>query len=186
MIQYFNRSYCIIGNGQWVYFLCYSITFCSFILYITSVQFSSQSYPTVIFHPMGCSTPGFSVRYQLSDNAQTHVLWFGDAIQPSHPLPSPSLLAFNPSQHHGLFQWVSCSHQVAKVLELQLQHLFFQWIFRIDFIQDRLVWSPCSPRDSQKSCPTLQFKSISSSALSFIYGSTLTSINDYWKNHSFD
>ena len=81
--------------------------------------------------------------------AQTHVHWVGDAVQPSHPLLSPSPPAFNLSQHQGLFQWVSSLHQVAKVLELQLQHQSFQWIFRIDFPWDGLDRSPCSPRDSR-------------------------------------
>ena len=98
----------------------------------------------------------------------------------------PFSSAFNPSQHKGLFQWVSSLHQVAKVLELQLQHQSFQWIFRTYFLQDGLVGSPCSSRDSQESSPTPQFKSISSLALSFLYSPTLTSIHDYWKNHSFD
>ena len=71
---------------------------------------------------MNCSTPGLPVHHQLSEFAQTHVHRVGDAIQPSHPLSSPSPPAPNPSQHQGLFQWVSCSHQVAKVLEFQLQH----------------------------------------------------------------
>ena len=65
---------------------------------------------------------------------QTHVHWVGDAIQPSHPLLSPSPPAFNLPQHQGLFQWVSSSHQVAKVLKFQLQHQFFQWTFRADFL----------------------------------------------------
>ena len=69
-------------------------------------------------------------------------------------------------------KWVSLSHQMAKVLELQLQHQFFQWIFRTDFLKDWLVWSPCSPRDSQESSPTPQFKSISSLVLSFFYSPT--------------
>ena len=86
----------------------------------------------------------------------------------------------------GSFQWVSCSHQVAKVLEFQLQHQFFQWIFRTDFLSDWLVWFPFSQRDSQESSPTLQIKSINSSDLSFLYSPTFTSIHDYWKNHSFD
>ena len=63
-----------------------------------------------------------------------HVHWVGDAIQPFHPLLSPSPLALNLSQHQGLFKWVSSSHQVTKVLELQLQHQSFQWIFRVDFL----------------------------------------------------
>ena len=99
--------------------------------------------------PMDCSTPGFSVHYQLPELAQTH--WVSDAIQPSHPLTSPSPPASNLSQHQGLFQWVSSFHQVAKVLEFQLQHQSFQWIFRTDFLLDWLVGSPCSPRDFLKS-----------------------------------
>ena len=77
-------------------------------------------------------SPGFPVHPQLLKLAQTHVYWIGNAIQPSHPLSSPSP-TFNLSQHQGLFQWVSSSHQVAKVLEFQLQHQSFQWIFRTDF-----------------------------------------------------
>ena len=94
-----------------------------------------------------------------------------------HLLSSPSPLASSLVQHQGLFQWVSSSHQVAKVLELQ--HHSFQWIFRVDFLEDGLVGSPCSPGDSQESSPTPQFKSINSSALSSLYGSTLMCIHDY-------
>ena len=83
--------------------------------------------------PMDCSMPGFPVLHYLPEFAQTHVHWVSDAIQPSHPLSSPSP-AFSLSQHQGLFQWVSFSHQVAKGLELQLQHQSFQWIFRTDFL----------------------------------------------------
>ena len=126
------------------------------------------------------------VYHQLPEFTQTHVHRVGDAIQPSHPLSSPSPPALNLSQHQGLFQWVSSSHQVAKVLEFQLQHQSFQWVPRTDLLQDGLVGSPCSPRDSQESSPTLQFKSINSSALSFLYSPTLTSIHDHWKNHSLD
>ena len=107
-----------------------------------------------------------------------------ESVMPSNHLtlcPSPSSPTFNLSQHQSLFKWVSSSHQVAKVLEFQLQHQSFQWIFRTDFLYDGLVWSPCCPRDSQESSPTPQFKSISSSALSFLYSPTLTSIHDYWK-----
>ena len=68
------------------------------------------------------------------------VHWVGDAIQPPHPLSSPSPPAFNLSQHQGLFQWVCSSHQVANVMELQLQHQSFQWIFRVGFHEDWLVW----------------------------------------------
>ena len=84
--------------------------------------------------PMNRSTPGLPVHYQLPELTQTHVHWVGDAIQPSHPLSSPSPPAFNLSQHQSLFQWLSCSHQVAKVLEFQLQHQSFQWTLRTDFL----------------------------------------------------
>ena len=107
----------------------------------------------------------------------------GDAIKPSHPLLSPSSPTISLPQHQGLFQWVSSFHQVAKVLEFQLQHQSFQWTPRTDFLEDGLVGSPCSPRDSHESSPTPQFKSINSSALSFFYSQTLTSIHDHWKNH---
>ena len=105
-----------------------------------------------------------------------------------HPKISSSVIPFHPalnlSQHQGLFQWVNSLHQVAKILELQ--HQSFQWIFRIDFFKDWLVWFPCSPRDPQESSPVPQFKRINSTALSLLYGPTLTSVYDYWKNYSFD
>ena len=89
-----------------------------------ALQFSSvtQSCPTLC-DPMDCSTPGLPVHHQLPEFTQTHVHWVSDAIQPSRSLLSPSPPAFNLSQHQGLFNWVSSSHQVAKVLEFQLQHL---------------------------------------------------------------
>ena len=78
-----------------------------------------QSCPTLC-NPMNHSTPGLPVHHQLPEFTQTHVHWVGDAIQPSHPLSSPSPPTPNHSQHHGLFQWVNSSHEVAKVLEFQL------------------------------------------------------------------
>ena len=117
--------------------------------------------------PIDCSRPSLPVHNQLPEVTQTHVHWVGDAIQPSHPLSSPSP-APNPSQHQSLFKWVSSSHQVAKVLEFQLQHQSFQRIPRADLLQNGLVGSSCSPRDSQESSPTPQFKSINSSALSLL------------------
>ena len=100
-----------------------------------SVQFSSvtQSCPTLC-DPVNCSTPGLPVHHQFPEFTQTHVHWVSDAIQPSYPLSSPSPPVLNISQHQGLFKWVSSSHQVAKVLEFQLQHQSFQWIFRTDFL----------------------------------------------------
>ena len=113
-------------------------------------QFSSvaQSCPTFCDR-MDCSTPGLPVPHQLPEFTQTHVHWVGDAIQPSHPLLSPSP-ALNLSQHYGLLQWVSFSRKVAKVLEFQLQLQSFQWVFKTDLLCDGLVGSPWSPRDSQR------------------------------------
>ena len=101
----------------------------------SSAQFSSvtQSCPTLC-NPMNGSTPGLPVHHQLLEFTQTHVRRVGDAIQPSHPLSSPSPPAPNPSQHQGLFQWVNSSHEVAKVLEFQLQHQSFQWTPKTDLL----------------------------------------------------
>ena len=135
---------------------------------------------------MDCSMPGFPIHHQLLELAQIHVYPVGDTIQPSHRLLAPSPPSFSLSQNQGLFQFDSSLHQVAEVLEYQLQHQSFQWIFRTHFFKDWLVWSPCSPRHSQESSPTPQIKSISSLALNFLYSPALTSIHDFWKNHSFD
>ena len=101
----------------------------------STFQFSSvtQSCPTLC-DPMNCSTQGLPVHHQLPEATQTHVHWVSDAIQPSHPLSSPSPPALNLSQHQGLFKWVSSSHQVAKVLEFQPQHQSFQWTPRTDLL----------------------------------------------------
>ena len=109
----------------------------SVLLWLSSnkIQFSSvaQSCPT-LRDPVDHSTPGLPVHHWLLEFTQTYVHWVGDAIQPSHPLLSPSPPAFNLSQHEGLFQWVSSLHQVGRVLEFQLQHHSFQWIFRTDLL----------------------------------------------------
>ena len=89
----------------------------------SSVQFSSVAQSCLtLWDPMNCSTPGLPIYHQLPKSTQTHLHWVGDAIQPSHPLSFPSPPAFSLSQHHSLLNWVSPSHQVAKVLEFQLQH----------------------------------------------------------------
>ena len=106
LVNQFSKSFCLVSQ------LC--LTLCNY---------------------MACSTPGFPVGHHLQEFAQTCVCWVGDAIPPSHPLSSPSP-ACSLSQHQGLFQWVSSSQQVAKVLELQ--HQYFQWIFRI--ISLRIDW----------------------------------------------
>ena len=154
---------------------------------INIVQFSSvtQSCPTLC-DPMICTMPGLPVHHKLPEFNQTHVHWVGDAIQPSHPRSFPSPPAFNLSQHQSLFKWVRSLHQMAKLLEFHLQHQSFQWTLRTDLLQKGLVGSPCSPRDSQDSSPTPQFKSINSSAFSFLHSPTLTSIHDHWKNHNLD
>ena len=100
-------------------------------MYFSSV---TQLCPTLC-DPMNGSMPGLPVHHQLLEFTQTDVHWVGDAIQPSHPLSSPSPPALNLSQHQGLFTWVSSLHQVTKVLEFQLQHQCFQWKIRTD-------WSP--------------------------------------------
>ena len=123
---------------------------------------------------MNHSTPGLPVYHQLPEFTQTHVHQVGDAIQPSHPLSYPSPPAPNASQHQGLFQWVNSSHEVAKVLEFQLQHHSLQRNPRTNLLQNGLVGFPCSPRDSQESSPTPQFKSINSSTLSFLYSKSHT------------
>ena len=99
------------------------------IFIFSSVQSLSRVW---LCSPVNRSTPGLPVHHQLLQFTQTHSHGVGDAIQPSHPLSSPFPPAPNPSQHQGLFQWVSSSHQVAKVLEFQLQHQSFQWTPRTD------------------------------------------------------
>ena len=109
-----------------------------FCIWSFPITFSSvQSCPTFC-NPMDCSTPGLPVHRQLLEFTQTHVCWVGDTIQPSHPLLSPSPPTFNLSQHQGLFKWVSSLHQVAKVLEFQLQHRSFQYSGLISFRMDWL------------------------------------------------
>ena len=136
--------------------------------------------------PTDCSTPGFTVLHSLPELAQIHVHWVNNAIQPSHPLLSPSPPVFNLSQHQGLFQWVSSlpsdgqnigASASASVLPMNVQ----DW-----FPLDGLVGSSYCPRDSQVFSPVPQFKSINSSVLSLLYGPTLTSVHDYWKKYSFD
>ena len=102
---------------------------------LPSVQFSSVAQSCLtLCDPMDCSMPGFPLHHQLTQRTQTHVHHVSDAIQPSHPLSSPSPPAFYLSQHQSLFEWVSSSHQVARVLEFQLQHQSFQRIFRTDLL----------------------------------------------------
>ena len=149
---------------------------------VQSVQSLSHVH---LCNPMDCSTPGLPVHHQLLKPTQIHVHHVGDAIQSSHPLSSPPPPAFNLSQHQSfpMSQYFTSGGQSigvsasASVLPMNIQDWF------------PLIWtglSPFSPRNSQESSPTPQFKSINSSALSLLHSPTLTSIHDYWKNHSFD
>ena len=147
-------------------------------------QFSSVTQSCLtLCNSMNHSTPGLLIHHQLLSLPKPMSI---ELVMTSNHLILCHPPTFNHSQHQGLFVWVSFLHQVAKVLKLQLQHQSFKWLFRTDFLQDWLVWSPCSTRDSQESSPTPQFKSINSSMLKLLYSLTLTSIHDYWKNQSFD
>ena len=149
----------------------------------SSVQSLSRVWPFVTHESQHARPPCPSPTPRVHSDSCPSSQW-------CHPAISSSVFPFsscpNPSQHQSLFQWVNSSHEVAKVLELQLQHQSFQWTPRTDLLQNGLVGSPCSPRDSQQSSPTTQFKSINSSALSFLYSPTLTPIHYYWKIHSSD
>ena len=136
-------------------------------------------------YPMNCSMPGFPVLHHLPELAQTPVHWVGDAIQPSHPLSSPSPPAFSLSQNQGLFQWVSSSYQVAKVLSFSFSvspsnEYSGLTSFRIDgwiSLQSKRLSRVFSNTTVQKH----QFF-----GAQLFFSPTLTSIHDYWKNHSFD
>ena len=152
---------------------------------MVSFHFSSvtQSCPTRC-NLMDCGMPGLPVHHQLLELTKTHVHWVSDAIQPCHPLLSPYPPAFNlpsisvfsnKSVLHISGQSIGISAS-ASVLPMKIQ----DW-----FPLDWLVSSPCSPKDSQEPSPRPQFRSVNSLALSLLYGSTLTSIHDYWKNQSF-
>ena len=115
------------------------------VVVIQLLQFSSVAQSCLtLCDPMNRSMPGLPVHHQLPEFTQTQVHRVSDAIQPSHPLASPSPSAPNPSQHQSLFQWVSSSHEVAKILEFQLQHHSLQRNPRADLLQNGLVGSPCS------------------------------------------
>ena len=134
--------------------------------------------------PMDCNTAGFLPFIISRSLLKLMTIEVGDAIQPSCPLPPPSP-ALSLSQYQGLFQWVSSLHQVTKVLELQLQHSSSSKYsglisFRMDWFDFLAV------QGTLRSSPEPRFESISSSALSLLYGPTLKSVYDYWKNHSFD
>ena len=162
--QYFMKSsFCYISKSRPL-----------FKNFLFHVQFSSvtQSCPTLC-NPMNCSKPGLPVHHQLPESTQTHVHWVSDAVQPSHPLSSPSPPPVNLSQYQCLFQWVSSSHQVVKVSEFQLQQQSFQWTPRTHVLQDRLVVSPYKGLSRIFSNTTIQKHQFFGT--SFLYSPTLTS-----------
>ena len=126
-------SLCYIVGHCWFSILCIVCVYVHLRLLVypsCRSLFSSVTQSCLtLYDPMDYSTPGLPVHHQIPELAQTHVHWVSDAIQSPHPLPSPSPPAFNLSQHQGLFQRVSSLYQVAKVLEFQLQHQSFRWIF---------------------------------------------------------
>ena len=156
--------------------------FDSYIIISLSIQFSSVQSCLILRDPMDHSIPGLPVHHQLPEFTQTYVHWVNDAIQPSHPLSSPIPPSLNLSQHQSLsnkstfrIRWpkywsfsfdISPSNEYSGLIS-----------FRIDWFDLLAV----QPRDPHESSPTPQFKSISSSALSFLYSPTLTAIHDYWK-----
>ena len=148
-----------------------------------SLTAAAQSCLT-LYNPTDCSAAGLPVHHQYTERAQTHVHPVTDAIQPSHPLSSPSHPASNLSQHQGLFQWVSSSHKVVKVLEFQLQHQSFHEF--LGLVSSRIDWFDLLAVQGMLKSSTPHFKSINSSVLSFLYSPTITSIHDHWKNHSLD
>ena len=126
-------------------------------------------------NPMDYSMPGLPFHHQLPEFTQTHVHWVSDAIQPSYPLSSPSPPTFSLSHHQGLFIWVSSSHQVAKVLEFQLQHQSFQWIFRTDLPLGWTGWISLQSKGLTRvfSDTTVQKHQFFSTQLSLCYNSHL-------------
>ena len=151
------------------------------------LPFSSvaQSYPTLC-DPTDCNTPGFPVHHQLPEFTQTHVHWVGDAIQPSHPLSSPSPPTFNLSQHQGLFQWVSSSHQVAKVLGVSASASVLPMNIQDWFPLGWTGWISLQSKGLSRVFSNTTVQKHQFFGVQLSYSPTLTSIHDYWKNHSSD
>jgi len=156
-------------------------------IHSTNPQFSSVAQScSILYYAMNCSTPGLPVHHQFPEFTQTHVHRIRDALQPSHPLSAPSPPALNPSQHPRVFS----SESTLRMRWPKYWSFSFSIIpskehpglisFRMDWLDLRAV------QRLSRSSPTPQFKSINSSALSFLHSPTLTSIHDHWKNHSLD
>ena len=151
------------------------------------IQFSSVAQLCLtLCDPMNRKTPGLPVHHRLLEFTQTHIHQVHDAIQPSHPRSSSSPPDPNPSQHQVFSNESTLRMRWPKYWSFSFSHHSFQGNPRVDLLQNGLVGSPCSPRDSQESSPTPHFKSINSSKLSLLHSPTLTSILDQWKNHSLD
>ena len=150
---------------------------------LLSVQFCSVAQSCLtLCNPMNHSTKSLPVHHKLPESTQIHV---HRVIQPFHLLSSPSPPAPNPFQHQGLFQWVNLSHEVAKDWRFSFSiNPSNEYSLLISF---RIDWfNLVEVQETQVSSPTPKFKSINSSALSFLHSPTLTSIHDHWKNHSLD
>ena len=174
---------------------------CEFVVNMYILLFSQLC--LTLCDPIDCSMPGFPTLHHLLESAQTHVHLVSDNIQQSHPLVfhfSWLLLLTSTFPASGSFQMSqffasggqsigASASALGFAVNIQgwfLQHWALQWIFRVDFLKDWVVWSPCCSSDSQESSPAPQFENINSLALSLLHGPTLTSIHDYWKSHSFD
>ena len=163
-----------------------AVTICSEIQF-SSVQFSHSVVSQLfLWDPMNHSTPDLPVHHQLPGFTQTHVHWVSHVIQPSHSLLSHCLPSPNTSQHQGLFHWVSSPHGVAKVFGVSASGSVLPMNTQDWSPLGWTGWLSCSPGDSQQYSATPQFKSINFLVLRFLHSPTLTSVHDYWKNHSLD
>ena len=165
--------------------MCVCVCVCVCVYNISSVQFSSAAQSCLtLCDPINCSTPRLPVHHQLPEFNQTHVHQVSDAIQPSlcRPLlllsPIPPRIRVFSNESSLRIRWPkywSFSFSIIPSKEP-----------RADLLYNGLAGSPCSPKDSQESSPTPQFQRIRSSVLGLLYGPALTSVHDYWENHSFN
>ena len=175
---------CSVSSSM-AFFLCSSTPGVSYTLLHQFISSVTQSRPTLC-DPMDCRhtrPPCPSPTSEACSNSCPLSRWCHPTIS-STVVPFSSLLQSFPAS--GSFPMSQFFVSGGQNIGVQLQHQSFQWIFRTDFLYDGLAGSPLQPKGLSRVSPTPQFKSINSSALSFLYGPTLTSIHDYWKNHSFD
>ena len=143
----------------------------------------AQSCPTLC-NLIDYRTAGLPVPHHLLKSAQVDAYCISDGIHPFYPLMTFFFLLLTIFPSIRTFPVISCLHQRTKILEFQ--HQSFQWVFRVDFPLGWLVWSPCSPGDSQESCPAPKFEGISSLVLHLLYDPTFTTLCDYWEGHNLD